>query len=198
MALFVLYAVRDLHFNSSMIAAFFIFTGIGGTIGGFLSSRIASKMGLGTAIVGSCGCACLVMTGFAAVDFGPAISFAVLAVLEVLGMIAIVVFDVCAITVFQIVSPTDLVARVTSGQLFLTQGTRTFGALIFGFLGAWVGFAAGDGDRRCAELRGDLLAAHSRRVQGQPASCLRKGMNPMVLRKKALLIDAGAFSSGPR
>jgi MFS family permease len=140
-AVLVLYAVRELHLSSLLIGLFFAFGAVGALLGTQLAPRLTRRFGAGRTIL------------LATIGFPPALAIVplaspgqpawlavtILAVAEVVGGLAVMLFDVNTAALRQAVTPEHLYGRSAGAMSFLTQGAKPLGSLFGGTLGTVFG-----------------------------------------------------------
>jgi len=139
LALFVAYATRDLGFSAGLVGVVVMLGGVGALAGALAAPRVAAVLGAGRTIV-----LASVVFSFALfavpVAHGPRWSeVAVLGAGELVGGVAVMLFDVTSAGVTLTTVPAELMGRVSSCMAFLTQGVKPLGALAGGFLGTKLG-----------------------------------------------------------
>ena len=138
-ALFLLYATRDLGLDAVTIGFVFAVGGGFAIPGALLAPRVARRFGVGTAIIGGWILAALagLLVPLAA---GPPLAvIAVLAASKALDGATETVANIYQWTLRQIVTPDGLQARVTASHRFVVYGAGAFGALLGGGLGSVIG-----------------------------------------------------------
>lgn len=139
MALFVVYATRELGFSAGLVGVVLTLGGVGALLGALLAPRLARRIGTGrTIVLGS------VVFSFAlfAVPLASGPRWVELTVLgggELVGGLAVMLFDVSTSGLVLSVVATDRLGRVSACMGFLTQGVKPLGALAGGALGTALG-----------------------------------------------------------
>lgn len=139
LAIYVLYATRDLGLDPATIGLVFAAGGIGAIPGALLARWAGRRFGVGRAIIGGWVLAALagLLVPLAA---GPAVVvIAVLATAKALGALTDTVANIHQWTLRQAVTPDRLAGRVTASHRFIVYGAGALGALLGGVLGAAVG-----------------------------------------------------------
>jgi MFS family permease len=139
MALFVVYATRELGFSPGLVGAVVTLGGVGALAGALLAPRVAATLGAGRTVV-----LASVVFSFALFAIplarGPhGVELAVIGAGELVGGVAVMLFDVTSAGITLTSVPTELLGRVSSCMAFLTQGVKPLGALAGGALGTAVG-----------------------------------------------------------
>ena len=138
-ALYVLYATRELGLGAATIGAIFIMGGLGAIPGAMLARWVGDRFGIGPAMVAG-----LFLSAIAAVlvpiASGPtALVVALLAAAKALGALTFTVANIHQWSLRQAVTPDHLAGRVTAGQRLIVYGGGSLGALIGGGLGGAIG-----------------------------------------------------------
>ena len=139
MALFVVYATRDLGFSAGYIGATMLLGGVGALFGAALAPRVAAALGAGRTIT-----AASVVFSFALFALplarGPHwVELLTIGVAEMVAGIAVMLFDVTVNGFVLTRVPTEVLGRVSASMAFLTQGVKPLGALLGGVLGSSLG-----------------------------------------------------------
>jgi MFS family permease len=140
LALFTLYAVRELHVRPGVLGAVLGAGAIGGVLGSVLTKRIAARAGVGKAYVAGC----LVFTApLALVPLAPAHGGALVLVMlfaaEFMSGFGVMLLDISIGAIFAVVIPDTMRARVSGAFQAINYGTRPVGALLGGLLGTTLG-----------------------------------------------------------
>jgi MFS family permease len=139
MALFVVYATRELGFSPGLVAGVVMAGGLGALAGALLAPRVAGRIGAGRTIVLASVAFSGALYAFPAA-VGPAwAEFAVIAGTELLVGIAVMLFDVTVAGLVLTVVPRERLGRVNASLSFVTQGVKPLGALAGGMLGTAIG-----------------------------------------------------------
>jgi MFS family permease len=136
-SILILYARHDLHLEAGAIGLIFAAGGVGALIGALAAPWLARRLGQGRTIFAATvwfSVHLLVIplaTGsHAAVILGGN---------EFLGGVAVMVFDVNAMTLAQLATPAGMLGRMGATMGFVTQGAKPLGALLGGVLGELLG-----------------------------------------------------------
>jgi MFS family permease len=137
LSILILYARRELHLSAGAIGLIFAAGGVGALIGALSAPRLARTLGSGRSIFAA--------TAWFSVHLlvipiasGPHAA-AILTTNELLGGVAVMVFDVNAMTLAQLATPAELLGRMGATMSFVTQGAKPLGALLGGVLGELLG-----------------------------------------------------------
>jgi MFS family permease len=140
-AVIVLYAVRELHLNAGLIGLFFAAGAVGGLLGTQIAPRLTRRLGPGPTIL------------WATLGFPPALAvyplatsseprwliLGILSAAEVVGGIAVMVFDVNTAALRQAATPEHLYGRTAGAMSFLTQSAKPLGSLFGGGIATAIG-----------------------------------------------------------
>ena len=137
MAVFILFAVRTLGLSAGMIGVIFSVGSLGFLGGSLTATRIARRFGVGATMVVS---AFVEGAGFVLVPLAPRSNPIPL----IVAGIAIETFanSVCVVLgagIRQLVTPSELLGRMTATFRFVVRGMLPVGSIIGGALGAWLG-----------------------------------------------------------
>jgi MFS family permease len=138
-ALYLLYAVRELHISAGLIGLVLGAAAVGGVLGAAVTKRIADRIGVGWAYTVGCALftAPLLLVPLAA---GPKpLILGTLFASEFLSGFGVMVLDISVGSIFAAVIPDEVRSRVTGAFQAVNYGTRPAGALLGGFLGTLVG-----------------------------------------------------------
>jgi MFS family permease len=140
LALFTLYAVRELHVRPGVLGVVLGAGAVGGVLGALVTKRLAARVGVGRAYLAGC----LTYTAPAAlVPLAPAgggtLALGMLFAAEFLGGLGVMVLDISIGSIFAAVIPDTLRSRVTGAFQAINYGTRPAGALLGGLLGTTLG-----------------------------------------------------------
>ncbi len=139
MALFVVYATRELGFSAGLVGVVLTLGGVGALLGALLAPRLARRLGTGrTLVLGSV----VFSFGLFAVPLASGPRWLELAVIgggELVGGLGVMLFDVSASGLVLSLVATDRLGRVSACMGFLTQGVKPLGALAGGALGTALG-----------------------------------------------------------
>jgi predicted MFS family arabinose efflux permease len=136
-ALYVLFATRDLGLAPFMLGLVFVAGGIGAIPGALLSVRVAQRFGVGPSTIGCwfVGAVTLLAIPLA----GGTFVVPILAGAMLLGGVANTIANIQQWSLRQIVTPDELQGRVTASHRFLVYGAMPVGALLGGLLGDMIG-----------------------------------------------------------
>jgi MFS family permease len=136
-AVFVLFAVRQVHLSAAEIGLVLAVANAGALAGALLNNRLVRRFGLGMIIVTAVaapGVAILVLSAAT-----PAIALPVLMAGLTLAWFGIAVYNVNQISLRQAVTPPSLQGRMNATMRFLIWGTIPLGTAAGGLLGGLIG-----------------------------------------------------------
>lgn len=142
LAVYVLYMVRDLGFNSTAVGLVFGLGGVGALIGAMLAQPVARRLGTGRAII--LGLFLFGIGGLtiplAVVARGVAVPLVLAA--EFLQWLTFVIATVNQVSLRQAMTPHNLLGRVNATWQFVVAGSVSIGSLLGGALGDAIGVRA--------------------------------------------------------
>ncbi len=169
LALYVLFATRELGIGPATLGLVFAAGGVGAIPGAFLAARAARRFGTGPVILGGwfVGGLALLLVPIAS---GPW-AVPLLAASQLLAGGVGTVANVNQWSLRQAVTPDHLQGRVTAGHRFLVYGAEPVGALLAGFLAAGIGLRPALLVCALGAAAGPLVALFSplRRLREQPS-----------------------------
>lgn len=141
-AILVLFATREMGLNAVQFGIVMSAAGPGAIIGALISARLVKRLGVApTILVG------IIMSSLSSFTF-PLLNGSVLTVMGVM-MSAEFIFGVGStlwgvnvMSMRQMVTPSELLGRVTASMRTLIIGALPIGAIVGGWLGEWVGLRA--------------------------------------------------------
>ncbi len=151
MAVYVLYAVRDLHLTPAAIGLLYGLGSVGGVAAALMASRAALRLGLGRTLLAfiTLSAAAELLVPLAPARPGAAFGMLVAALFFV-GMGG-TVYNINQVSLRQAITPGAWLGRMNASMRFLVWGTMPLGSLLGGALGAvlglkgalWVGAVGG-------------------------------------------------------
>jgi MFS family permease len=139
LAIYLLYAVRDLHFRPFVLGLVLAAVAVGSILGAALTARIAARIGIGWAYTAGIGIASLSLLLWPAATGSRPLVFA----MTFAGMLGagfgILLMDISIGSIFAVVVPDALRSRVNGAFNAVNYGTRPVGALLGGLLGTLIG-----------------------------------------------------------
>jgi MFS family permease len=138
-ALFILYAVRELHVKPGTLGLVLGAGAVGGLIGSVLTSRLSRAIGIGPAFL--VGCIIfpvpLLLVPLAGGPMPLVLSMLFLA--EFGSGLGVMILDISAASLFAALVPARLRSRVSGAYTLVNYGVRPVGSLIGGYLGSTLG-----------------------------------------------------------
>ncbi len=140
MAVFLVYAVRELGIDPAVVGLVFSVGSIGFVFGSMATQRATSRLGLGRALL----VAGAVQGGaFVLVPSAPRdLAVAFFAVAFVIEAIAAPIYDITQVSLRQTITPDRMQGRTNATMRFLVWGALPLGSLVGGALGELVGVRA--------------------------------------------------------
>jgi MFS family permease len=139
LALYVLYATRELHLTPLLIGVIFTAGGLGAIPGAIVAERSGSRFGVGPTIIGGYALAGLAALAIPIVAGPTTLIVAILLIAKAFGGLTDTSANVQQWTLRQSVTPDRLQGRVTAGHRFTVYGASAIGALVAGILGSAIG-----------------------------------------------------------
>lgn len=140
MAVFLLYAVRELEIDPAVIGLVFSLGSVGFVVGATLTRRITRRLGVGRSIVVA---AFVQGAAFALVPLAPqAAPLPFFVAAFALETCAAPVYNITQISLRQSITPAHLQGRMHATMRFVVWGTLPLGSLLGGWLGHTVGLRA--------------------------------------------------------
>jgi predicted MFS family arabinose efflux permease len=142
LAVYVLYMTRNLGLGPEAVGLVFAAGGVGALIGSVLAGPAQTRFGTGPTIIVS-----LVLFGLFGLTvplavFFPQYALPLIVAAEGLQWLALLTYDINAVSLRQSITPHHLLGRVNSSARFIVLGFQPIGSLLGGFLGAWIGLPA--------------------------------------------------------
>lgn len=139
LAIYPLYATRQLAISPALLGLILTVGGVGALAGAVLSTWAAGKFGIGTTIMGS-----MMLAGagnaMAALAGGPVpLAASVLAGGQLLNGMGLTMHNINVMSLRQAITPPDLHGRVTATMRFAISGAQPVGAVVGGVLGSVIG-----------------------------------------------------------
>ncbi len=138
-ALYLLFAVRELHLHAGLIGVILGAAAVGSVAGAAITKRLADRIGVGLAYVLGCALftAPLLLVPLAG---GPELlTIGMLFAAEFLSGFGVMVLDISVGAIFAAVIPAELRSRVSGAFQAVNFGTRPAGAVLGGLLGTGLG-----------------------------------------------------------
>jgi MFS family permease len=141
LAIIVLYASTKLGMSAGLIGAAFAAGAVGGLIGAVVAGRVSGRLGLGPTILWATVGFPITLAIVPLATPGEArwLSFAILTASELVGGIAVMLFDVNTASLRQLASPPEAIGRLSGAMSFLTQSAKPLGSLFGGGVATLIG-----------------------------------------------------------
>lgn len=171
-ALYVLYATRELGLEAATIGAIFIAGGLGAIPGAMLATRAGKKFGIGRAIIAGLLIAATAGLLVPLAGGSTLLVIAMLATAKAVGALAFTVANIHQWSLRQAITPDHLAGRVTAAQRFIVYGGGSLGAIGGGALGGTIGLQPALFVCAIGAILAPLIIAFSpvRHLREQPAS----------------------------
>ncbi len=138
LAILVLFAVRVLHMRPGLIGLALAVGNVGFLLGAFSAQRIAKRVGIGPAIIGSIGLSSPVWLLMPLAT--PSTAFPILVVTGLVsGFGGMAVYNINQVSLRQAITPMRMQGRMNATMRFMVWGTLPIGALVGGILGNTIG-----------------------------------------------------------
>ena len=139
LALYILYATRELGIEPVVLGGMYTIASVGGLAGSLLAERVVRWFGIGRVLIGL-----QILVGISALIIPLAgrqlfVAVPLIAFAQALWGMAVVIFVVNASSLRQAIVSKDLQGRVMASLRFLTWGISPFGFLLGGTLGERIG-----------------------------------------------------------
>jgi MFS family permease len=138
-ALYLLYAVRELHLRAGLIGAVLGAAAIGGVLGAAVTKRLADRIRVGRAYAAGCALFTMPLLLVPLAGGPQSLVLGTLFVAEFASGFGVMVLDISVGSMFAAVIPNDVRSRVSGAFQAVNYGTRPIGALLGGFLGTLIG-----------------------------------------------------------
>jgi MFS family permease len=138
-ALYLLYAVRELHLRAGLIGAVLGAAAVGGVLGAAVTKRLADRIGVGRAYAAGCALFTMPLLLVPLAGGPKPLVLGTLFVAEFGSGFGVMVLDISVGSIFAAVIPNDVRSRVSGAFQAVNYGTRPVGALLGGFLGTVIG-----------------------------------------------------------
>lgn len=139
LAVFVLYASRELGLSAGTIGVVLGVGAVGALIGALAAPRLGRRLGIGRAVVVGAVLFPVPMALFPLAHGSHAVVAGMLLAGEFLASFGVMVFDVNQNSVLALSMPHALRSRLVGAYRFVNYGTRPLGALLGGVLGGAIG-----------------------------------------------------------
>jgi len=136
---FVLYAVRYLHYSAGILGLLFAIGSAGALCGAVLTGSIARRIGVGLTIVGAAAISDVPLLVLPFITRSTPGEMVLMLCAFFLQGIGITGCNVHVDSIRQALIPDQLQGRANASYRLLVSGAAPVGALLGGFLGAWIG-----------------------------------------------------------
>jgi MFS family permease len=138
-AIFVLYASRTLDLSAGAIGVVLGAASFGALAGALIAPRVGRRLGIGRAVVLGAVLFPAPMALFPLAHGDAWLAGSMLLAGEFLASVGVMIFDVNQNSLSAMIMPNEVRSRVVGVSRFFNYGTRPFGALLGGVLGAAIG-----------------------------------------------------------
>ena len=138
-AIFVLYASRTLDLSAGVIGVVLGAASFGALAGALIAPRVGRRLGIGRAVVLGAVLFPAPMALFPLAHGDAWLAGSMLLAGEFLASVGVMIFDVNQNSLSAMITPNEVRSRVVGVSRFFNYGTRPFGALLGGVLGAAIG-----------------------------------------------------------
>jgi MFS family permease len=138
-AIFVLYASRTLDLSAGAIGVVLGAASFGALAGALIAPRVGRRLGIGRAVVLGAVLFPAPMALFPLAHGDAWLAGSMLFAGEFLASVGVMIFDVNQNSLSAMIMPNEVRSRVVGVSRFFNYGTRPFGALLGGVLGAAIG-----------------------------------------------------------
>jgi MFS family permease len=139
LAVYVLYATRDLALTPAMLGSVYGLGGVGAAIGAVFARRVAQQLGLGLTLIVANLIGGLVLLLIPLAGSLPTAAALLLAIAQGVSQAMGAVFFINQTSLRQAITPEHLLGRVNASYRFLTMGAIPLGSLLGGVLGTFIG-----------------------------------------------------------
>lgn len=136
-AIYLVYAVRELHLSATTIGLIFSLGSVGSLVGALTANRVARILGIGHSLVAVAG-----IGGLGLLLIPLATGTFVIPVLVIASMLwgfFVLNYFVTAVSLIQAITPDHLLGRTNASRRFVVQSMIPLGALLGGALGTFIG-----------------------------------------------------------
>ena len=142
LAVFVLYATRELGISPLILGSMYAVGSVGGLLGSLLAERLVKWLGLGRVVVGAQMLVTLAVLAIPLSGRQAWIAVPLIVGAEALWGFAAVVYVVNTVSLRQVITPNQFQGRVAASLRFVTWGVAPLGFLLGGGLGEMIGLQA--------------------------------------------------------
>jgi MFS family permease len=141
LAVYVLYATRDLHIAPAILGAIFAAGGAGALLGALVAASLTRQLRVGRVMIGANLLSGLFILLIPLAPATPAAAL-LLGIAQFVSQMMGAIFSINQTSLLQIAMPDHLRGRVNASYRFLTMGSLPLGSLLGGALGASIGLRA--------------------------------------------------------
>jgi MFS family permease len=136
-AILILYLVRERSFTPELLGLTFSVGSIGFLVGALTANRVATRIGVGPAIVGSAFTFSVASILIAVAP--PDLAAPFVAASMFIGGLAGTIYNINQVSLRQAITPERMQGRMNATMRFIVWGTIPFGSILGGFLGGLIG-----------------------------------------------------------
>ena len=136
-AILILYLVRELRFSPELLGLAFSIGSVGFLVGALTANRVATRIGVGPAIVGA-----MVMAGPSVLLIAiapPDLAMPFVAASVFLGGLGNAIYNINQVSLRQAITPERMQGRMNATMRFIVWGTIPIGSILGGALGGVIG-----------------------------------------------------------
>jgi len=137
-SLYVLYVISDLHLNAALLGAVIAIGGVANVLGAAIAPRLMRRAGLGATLIGSIlimGAANLMIP----LAHGSVVTATAFLMLAQVGDVCWPVFNVCELSLRQVITTGEVLGRVNGAMQMLNRGLLPVGSLAAGIFAEMMG-----------------------------------------------------------
>ncbi|KIN39893.1 MFS transporter [Bacillus subtilis] len=139
LAIFVLYATREIGLSAALVGLVMTLSSIGALISAVISNRVIARFGFGKAIVSAS-----FLQGIGGLFFLGAVgtqhfAFAMMCIALFIINFAMIIYNVAQVSFRQMITEKHLLGRMNATMRTLVWGSIPLGAFTGGLLGTWIG-----------------------------------------------------------
>jgi MFS family permease len=139
LAVYVLYATRELHIRPVVLGVIFGAGGAGAVLGALLAAWLTRRLGIGRVMISANLLSGLFILLIPVAGALPTAAALILGIAQFVSQMMGAVFYINQTSLLQIVTPDNLRGRINASYRFLTMGALPLGSLLGGALGATIG-----------------------------------------------------------